>query len=88
MIIRSQDKLKITTDLNLEIYDCHDDRFEIVNQTVDMLGIYSTQEKAFKVLDMICEAYSRIEDVANHIVQATKEDSYVFQMPLDEEVEV
>ena len=88
MIIRSQDKLKITTDLNLEIYDCHDDRFEIVNQTVDMIGIYSTEEKAIKVLDMICAFYIRMVDVTNNIVQATKEDSYVFQMPLDEEVEV
>lgn len=60
MIIRSQNKLKTTTDLNLEIYDCHDDIFLIVNQTVDTLGIYSTKEKAIKVLDMIQEAYAKM----------------------------
>ena len=61
MIIRSQNKLKTTTDLNLEIYDCSDDIFVIVNQTVDTLGIYSTKEKAIKVLDMIQNAYCRMK---------------------------
>ena len=83
MIIRSQNKLKTTTDLNLEIYDCHDDIFLIVNQTVDTLGIYSTEEKAIKVLDMICEKYSSCEwkDVECSICHKT-----VFQMPQDSEV--
>ena len=96
MIIRSQDKLKITTDLNLEIYDCHDDRFEIVNQTVDMLGIYSTQEKAIKVLDMIQKEYGRhyygeggqLATINHYVEPFAFIPPKVFQMPSDEEVEV
>ena len=84
MIIRSQNKLKTTTDLNLEIYDCHDDIFLIVNQTVDTLGIYSTKGKAIKVLDMICNFY------AEHLEELKcDEPPFVrafFTMPQDSEV--
>lgn len=73
MIIRSQDKKSITTDLNLTIYE--DDwthKYEISNSVGVDLGEYSTEEKAIKVLDMICE---------KAFVQAN-----VFQMPQDSEV--
>ena len=83
MIIRSQDKLKITTDLNLEIYDCHDDRFEIVNQTVDTLGIYSTKEKAIKVLDMIEKLYVESVWTEGKTIIANR---VCFEMPQDSEV--
>lgn len=87
MIIRSQDKKSIATDLNINIYE-DDERnaFEMINKSITSLGTYSTEEKAIKVLDMICDFYSRTVDVTNNIVQATKEDSYVFQMPQDSEV--
>ena len=88
MIIRSQDKTVITTDLNLQIYDTGNDSFEIVNGTVDTIGLYSTEEKAIKVLDMIREAYSRMEDIKCGAVQAQKYDLFCFQMPDDEDVEV
>ena len=62
MIIRSQDKKSITTDLNLCIYE--DDwthQFEVSNNTGMELGLYSTEEKAIKVLDMIQNAYCRMK---------------------------
>ena len=76
MIIRSQDKRIITTDMNLEIY--HDERdkvFEISNGAVGIIGVYSTEEKAIKVLDMIYEQY-----------QTSIHNCKVFQMPQDNEV--
>lgn len=79
MIIRSQDKKSITTDLNIQIYDCDNGSFEIVNGTVDTLGIYSTEEKAIKVLDMIQSVYTDGNEWLN---VAGK----VFQMPQDSEV--
>lgn len=58
MIIRSQDKTSITTDLNLKIYeDDWTNNFEITNEAGMELGAYSTEEKAIKVLDMIQDKY-------------------------------
>lgn len=93
MIIRSQDKKKTTTDLNLHIESIevgkeNIKRVFIKSEKMGTIGVYSTEEKAIKVLDMICAFYIRMVDVTNNIVQATKEDSYVFQMPADEDVEV
>lgn len=86
MIIRSQNKLKTTTDLNLEIYDCHDDIFLIVNQTVDTLGIYSTKEKAIKVLDMICNFANEKHYEKVVPKQCGCIGGVVFEMPQDSEV--
>lgn len=60
MIIRSQDKKSITKDLNLQILknDFIND-FEISNRFGIELGVYSTEEKAIKVLDMIQNAYTQ-----------------------------
>ena len=89
MIIRSQDKKTITTDLNLCVYeDEWTHQFEVSNNIGMELGLYSTEEKAIKVLDMICEAYCRMEDIKCGAVQAQKHDSFCFDMPSDEEVEV
>lgn len=61
-----------------EIYHYHIEypqgKFQVV------LGIYSTEEKAMKVLDVIQEKY---EEANNYYVRNT-----VFAMPADEEVEV
>lgn len=99
MIIRSQDKKNITnfnqiTDIQVQK---NNDKYDIQVYypfSVDdvyaqmRLGEYSTEEKAIKVLDMICEAYCRMEDVKCGAVQARKYDSFCFNMPSDEEVEV
>lgn len=83
MIIRSQNKLKTTTDLNLEIYDCSDDIFVIVNQKVDTLGIYSTKEKAIKVLDMIEKLYVESVWTEGKTIIANR---VCFEMPQESEV--
>lgn len=91
MIIRSQDKTSTTTDLNLKIYE--DDwthNFEITNDSGMGLGEYSTEEKAIKVLDMICEEYVKytsLEDVLGSVHGIHILPKY-FQMPKDNEVEV
>lgn len=43
MIIRSQDKKNITTDLNINIYEDDDGSgFEMINKSMTSLGTYST----------------------------------------------
>lgn len=82
MIIRSQDKKSITTDLNMEIYvDDKKSEYVIGNVMRGRYGTYSTEEKAIKVLDMICKAYENYRggNVYEHSI---------FNMPSDEEVEV
>ena len=98
MIIRSQDKTIITTNLNLwvskEVVGC-----EIENDDFK-LGAYSTEEKAIKVLDMIQSTYERHKLFATtykdgviqqlekwHGLDGTRElIGSVFQMPQDDEV--
>jgi hypothetical protein len=80
MIIRSQTKREITTDLNLYIDVQHigsNDtlRVYIRNKTVGTIGFYSTFEKAIKVLDMIQSDYV-----------CHKGGIWCFQMPQDSEV--
>ncbi len=59
MIIRSQDKKKI---LNFEhIRKISIDANMIMADDVFVIGTYSTEEKAIKVLDMIQDAYARCE---------------------------
>lgn len=95
MIIRSQDKKKIfdiegtTIKIN--------EKNELIgygnNQPADeceLLGGYSTEEKAIKVLDMIEDAYNKCfafimgNDGYYHEVRESK----VFKMPQDSEVKV
>lgn len=83
MIIRSQDKKSITTDLNLQIYDCTDGGYEIVNGTVNTLGKYSTKEKAIKVLDMIANTYVETVWTDREMIIANR---VCFDMPQDSEV--
>lgn len=64
MIIRSQDKKKTTTDLNLEIiepYNARTGKWDISSNTVGTIATYSTGEKALKVLDMIQNAYCKMK---------------------------
>lgn len=62
-----------------EIYDYHVEYSQGKLQVI--LGTYSTEDKAIKVLDMIQKAY---EDANNFHYVANR----VFIMPADEEVEV
>ena len=89
MIIRSQDKHRITTDLDIWMEHREigtREEYWICNKTRSGLGRYSTAEKAIKVLDMIC-------DFANgkHYETVVPEQcgcigGVVFQMPQDSEV--
>ena len=87
MIIRSQDKETITTDLNLSIFENDlTGEFEIApNSIVAELGVYSTEEKAIKVLDMICEYYQECKMCESGRRQIAQVE-FVFQMPQDSEV--
>ena len=80
MIIRSQDKRSITDDLNLEIHhESWDSKeWEIGNNAIGVMGTYSTEEKAIKVLDMICDACRNTAFI--------DEQAVVFYMPQDSEV--
>ena len=85
MIIRSQDKKSTTTDLNLEIYiNEKKNEYVIGNVMRGRYGTYSTEEKAIKVLDMICNFY------AEHLEELKcDEPPFVrafFTMPQDSEV--
>ena len=98
MIIRSQDKGKITNFnlvTDLVISKSKNNRWEIIAcysyfATSDCgyapIGEYSTGEKAIKVLDMIQSAYNAIETMK--IDKGAWRDNHYFQMPSDEEVEV
>ena len=85
MIIRSQDKTRITSDLNLSIYAEDFDCFPIENHRGMEMGVYSTEEKSIKVLDMICEHYQNCEMCKCGLRQVA-ETEFVFQMPQDSEV--
>lgn len=91
MIIRSQDKKNIVNFNNIKNIKVQgwENIFDICvaeYNFFEKIGTYSTEEKAMKVLDMIQDAYCRMEDVKCHAVTPTKEDSFCFQMPQDSEV--
>lgn len=86
MIIRSQDKKSFTTNLDLLVMEIAK-RHEIVDGKRNTVAIYSTEEKAIKVLDMIQEEYQYNERCKARGEEAGMIPSYVFQMPKDEEVE-
>lgn len=94
MIIRSQDKKSITTDLNINIYeDDNGSGFEMINKSMTSLGTYSTEEKAIKVFDMIEKKYLEHEKTDGGVINQYSSISpfafippKVFQMPQDSEV--
>ena len=88
MLIRSQNKKKITTDLNLEIYKPpYSDKYKINAGNVGYIGTYSTEEKAIKVLDMIQQKYIQYGKIRQGFsVEAVVVLPKVFQMPKDSEV--
>ena len=85
MIIRSQDKRSITDDLNLEIHhESWDSKeWEIGNNAIGVMGTYSTEEKAIKVLDMIVNTYVESVWTEGKTIIANR---ICFEMPQDSEV--
>lgn len=82
MIIRSQDKKKIYNFEQIRKIDCETN--SVMLDDVSVIGTYSTEEKAIKVLDMIQSAYNAIETMK--IDKRTWRDNHYFQMPQDSEV--
>lgn len=91
MIIRSQDKKRITSDLNLYIYEWdlekYGARYDIRTSTHNPIGTYSTEEKAIMVLDMICDSYQYMKECeCARKALGVHAPEFVFQMPQDSEV--
>ena len=99
MLIRSQDRKQITNFDNYNgvaiSYQSECDFAVCTVLEVDaerishvLLGNYSTEAKAIKVLDMIQKAYlSGTEVIIDQIVCKVMPRNVVFQMPANEEVE-
>lgn len=83
MLIRSQDKKKIFNLEQIRKIDCETN--SVMADDVSVMGTYSTEEKALKVLDMIMEHYDKVMD-ARHWNDEYQENYFI--MPSDEEVEV
>lgn len=81
MWIRSQDK-KILT----EIHDVEIDSGFKVWGSGSLIGEYSTQEKAIKVLDMIQEKIIERELMNFGLAKRFSYEHCAFQMPQDDEV--
>lgn len=93
MIIRSQDKKSITnfsqlTDISIHPIGTNNKYYSVVacypfaigdDYSNMSIGKYSTEEKAIKVLDMICRAYE-------HFRGGNVYEHSIFQMPQDSEV--
>jgi hypothetical protein len=82
MIIRSQDKKKIAT------FDkCKATESGEVFVNGAFFGNYSTEEKAIKVLDMICDSYQYMKECeCTRKALGVHAPEFVFQMPQDSEV--
>lgn len=87
MIIRSRDKKELhnlDTIKMIKVVTNSQEYFVEVNSQ-HTIGTYSTEEKAIKVLDMICEAYQKCQDCKSGLRKIADTD-FVFQMPQDFEV--
>ncbi len=94
MWVRSQNKSALVNVNDISFYKVRDDsrilyEFRYYGNTDDyyVLGEYSTEEKAMKVMDMIQKyiVLGSLKYPNDNDIQWLK--SYVFQMPKDEEVE-
>ena len=84
MWIRSKDK-KILT----EIHDVEIDSANQIWGSGSLIGEYSTEEKAMKVMDMIEDRIRLSEMFKLHIYEPlNRTDEFVFQLPKDGDVEV
>ena len=84
MIIRSQDKKKLFNLEQIRKIDCETN--SVMADDVSVMGTYSTEEKAIKVLDMICNFANEkyYEKVVTE--QCGCIGGVVFEMPQDSEV--
>lgn len=97
MLIRTQDKLKLIEVTNITIcinkymrYPVNDNDYKTyfhykIESPAGVLGIYSTEEKAKEVLDMIEKKYlepTYINDLGGN--EYAKYESKIFYMPEDE----
>lgn len=84
MWIRSQDK-KIL----IEIHDVEIDSANQIWGSGSLIGEYSTEKKAMKVMDMIEDRIRLSEMFKLHIYEPlNRTDQFVFQLPKDDDVEV
>ena len=89
MIIRSQDKRGFVNLANIDTV-CVSSEWEIFafdNNAKSFIGIYSTEEKAIKALDMIQQEY--LQPIYQNVIDENEVAIYknkVFQMPQDSEV--
>lgn len=81
MLIVSQDKSKITNDLNLTVKYCGIGKWEICNRYIETLGIYETEERAKAVLQEIINVSKRKGTIC--IAGDNKWASYrtIYEMP-------
>lgn len=96
MWIRSQNKQVITKLKNIRLKEIKENEYRIlerINQEEDLiLGIYSTKEKALKVLDEIQECllkYTKGIKFSPDIMRKINfifAEPFVYQMPRDDEV--
>lgn len=98
MLIRSQDKKKLIPMMPLSITTsirvCNGERNRIdgyiiysMDNANTILGAYSTEEKAIKVLDMIQKMYCDCITAQGQSFYFAIDHPKVFQMPQDEEVQ-
>lgn len=99
MIIRSQDKKIVTKFNSVSIVANHKRSYKgerkiVGYQLVVFIGFntdvvvaeYSTEEKAIKVLDMVCEEYKKYTSAKSMSTYFAFIPPKVFQMPQDSEV--
>jgi hypothetical protein len=91
MLIRSQDKkviINIDNVSQVRTGGMADQRIIVfADDQVIVLGEYSTEEKAIKVLDMIQDAYTRTTKMCISDAEISfHQMAVVFQMPQDSEV--
>lgn len=71
---------------------CHDNqvvcRMFADQKNCNVLGAYSTEEKAQKAMEMLRDTYERVWDIECGNRDATKRDTCSFVFPQDSEVEV
>ena len=84
MIIRSQDKKKIFNLEQIRKIDCETN--SVRADDVSVMGTYSTEEKAIKVLDMICNFANEKHYEKIVTEQCGCIGGVVFDMPQDSEV--
>ena len=85
MWIRSQDRTKLVDASELNI--CSSYKVVGIYAGINALGMYSTEEKAMKVMDMIEDTILKCEAMRTGYAEYDFGE-FVFDMPADKDVEV